>query len=230
MKYLFYILVLVNLLFLGWKEGRNYSSSIRQDSSKGSVVAMDPLDSLSPEEAGFELLPDEPDPVSSEAPAPEGKGSVGCFVVGPYASAEEAEGQRVALAAVVREAEVSRHSADQIEGYWVIYPKATTAEGGLANRQMLNNRGIYETWLFDRGPLSGAISLGLYPTQEAADAAVLGFRDKGVVTRVKPRLVRGVTYWVKLPWEGTPLALDEALQLLRSQDESLKIPLPAPCP
>ena len=194
-------------------------------------LAEDPLDSLGPEDMGFELLPAEPDPAPPQVENAEGEtGRTLCLALGPYASKEAANAGLEALKPVAQEARVIAISGDREDGYWVIYPKARSREGALANRQMLMNRGIYEIWLFDRGPMAGAISLGLYASQEEADAAVQMLRGRGVATRVKPRLILGESFWIRVPWQDSVLALDEAIHTVNSHDEKMKLPSPVPCP
>lgn len=232
MKYLFYVLMLVNLVFLIWRFGLDHWPAPQRKTPVTNQLALDPLDSLSPEDAGFELLPEEPEPVSSsEGPLAADEGSPhGCLALGPFAHREAAEAALLQVRSAVQEAQIQSHSEERADGYWVLYPKASTPEGALANRQMLNNRGIYETWLFDQGPWAGAISLGLYPTQEAAESAARTFREKGIPTRVKPRLVRGASFWIRMPWEGSSLPLEESLQLLKSEAEGVLLPTPVKCP
>ena len=100
----------------------------------------------------------------------------------------------------------------------------------MANRQMLMNKGVYENWLFDRGPLVGAISLGLYKTQGEAEKALLGYKEKGINAKVRPRLVRANGFWLRVPWDKPSLELDEAIQSINSGDTSIKMPSPTPCP
>jgi hypothetical protein len=94
---------------------------------------------------------------------------------------------------------------------------------------MLLNNGITETWLFDKGPLEGSISLGLYPTQAEAQVAHQGLMEKGITTKLAPRLVRGDVFWLKIPWSKLPLVLDDLVQMLNSQDPTLKMPSPEVC-
>lgn len=215
------------------KLGLDYLPLFQSRVESSASLAVDPLDSLGPEDTGFELLPMEPEPVVATRGLDGEGGGVAkapCLALGPYLNREEANLALDALRQAVKEGRVVAISGDQVAGYWVIYPKARTREGALANRQMLMNRGIYESWLFDRGPLEGAISLGLYKSQDEAEAAVQGLRNRGVATKVRPRLVLGETFWIQIPWEESPLALDEAIQTLNSHDDKLKLPSPTSCP
>jgi len=235
MKYLFYLLVVINLVFLVWKFGLDERSSFlreQQDqhlampqgsSTAGLPGAMDsdfPV-TLDPPEAGGLSTP--------ESNLPETASRHGCFEIGPIETRELAENFVTLLYSTAKEARVVTRAGDVPNGWWVIYPKAGTPEAARANRQMLLNKGIYETWLFERGPLEGSISMGLYKTPGEADLAMQAIRAKGVTAKVTPRLVRGDVFWVKIPWTQLPLLLDEAVQTLNSQDPALKMPSPVPC-
>jgi hypothetical protein len=233
-KYLFYILVLVNLVFVGWKYGLDHWTTHAEPESK-IRAPVDPLDALGTADSAFELLPTEPDPVPAQeafSSAPEDVASPpksGCMTLGPFSTRDEAETHRSVLETLSKELRITNRSGDIADGYWVIFTKATSREGALANRQLLLNRGFYETWLFDRGPLAGSIALGLYPSEEEANAALAGFRERGVNAKVRARLIRGESFWIKVPWQGSVLDFDEAIQMLKGHDGSLNLPSPQVC-
>lgn len=228
------MLVLVNLVFLGWKYGLDHWGFKTGPESKVQT-SMDPLDSLGSEEAGFDLLPTEPDPVPAQDELTTGSEDasspprLGCMSLGPFATRDEAESHLTVLETLAKDLRVTNRAGDVPEGYWVLFTKATTREGALANRQLLQNRGFYETWLFDRGPLAGSIALGLYSTEEEANAALVGFRERGINAKVRPRLVRGQSFWIKVPWQGSVMEFDEAIQTLKGHDGTLNLPSPSRC-
>ncbi len=238
MKYLFYILVVINLVFLIWKFGLEERDALIEEANEQHVEITQPPPAMLENEGfeDFDSLPVQPDPAETSAESsdnaeglPESASSQGCFEVGPIQEREVADNYLSLLEPVASEAHVVIRSGDVAEGWWVLYPKASTREAALANRQMLLNKGIYETWLFDKGPLEGAISLGLYKTQNEAQAAVQSLMEKGIAAKVAPRQVRGDIFWLKIPWTQLPLALDEAIHMLNSQDSSLNIPSPVMC-
>lgn len=234
LKYLFYILVLVNLVFIGWKYGLDHWVSIPEPGARA-VVPMDSLDGLGMAESGFDLLPTESDVDSASENAlsamdESGHPRSGCMMLGPFTSREDAEGQLPVLETLAKDVRVTNRSVDVPEGYWVLFTKAITREAALANRQLLLNRNFYETWLFDRGPMAGSIAFGLYPTEEEANAAQTGLRDRGINAKVKPRLVRGSSFWIRIPWSGSVLEFDEAIQTLKGHDVSLNLPSSSVCP
>lgn len=232
MKYLFYILVIINLVFLGWKLGVDPQRFIAEDSATQPLempLADQPMPVEELDEA--ELLPTEPDPLVKPPEDLENpNGDLICLEMGPFSERPEADAALALLKTLGKDIQVRIHPSDTPNGWWVIYPKANSREAAMANRQMLMNKGVYENWLFDRGPLVGAISLGLYQSQADAEKALLGYKEKGINAKVRPRLVRANGFWLRVPWDKPRLELDEAIQLINSGDANIKIPSPTPCP
>lgn len=240
MKYLFYILVVINLVFFTWKFGLQHSESFLRDENDQHLELPD--HSAVPPDNGEtgdnpDSYPAETDPAESitgpiiiEPPSlPRTASAKGCFEIGPLQTREAAEGYMTLLAPSAKDIRLAIRPGDVPDGWWVIYPKAATFEAAHANRHMLESNGIFDSWLFDKGPLAGAISLGLYKTREEADQALQLLVEKGIGAKVVPRLVRGEVFWLKIPWPGLPLALDETVQVLNSQDPTLAMPAPVPC-
>jgi hypothetical protein len=246
MRYLVYLLVLANVVFFLWETGfraeRDSGASYRELEipsglerialarevagipSSGTVVAVEPAGQTPPPEAA-------PSP-GTVPPPPEAKPvqkPVDCFRIGPLQTKDEAEGFLDLLKSHAPKASVETKLGDVPDGWWVLFPKAASLEAGRENRKMLADKGVLDTWLFDRGPLLGAISLGLFKTKEEAEAARKSFMDKSIVAEVVPRLVRGQVYWVKIPWQRPALEFEEIVQVLNTQDPSLHIPAPIPC-
>lgn len=234
MKYLFYVLVMINLVFFIWKFGLEHSESLLQARHDQQLLlpeeGIPPVleqDAWPSEEPLAEAKAEDPPETSSILPRTASKH--GCFEVGPIPTRDKAEAYASLLEPEVKDVRVVIRAGDVPEGWWVLYPKAVTPEAGRANRHMLEGKGIYATWLFDKGPLAGALSLGLYKTRGEADRAVAQLAEKGINAAVAPRLVRGEVYWLKMPWTGLPLELDETIQTLNSRDTTLGMPAPLPC-
>ena len=236
MKYLFYVLVVINLVFFVWKLGLQHGETfLRDDNDRHMELPEDVADFEGGDDreeypAGPEAVEDATGPIIIEPPPePRHASAKGCFEIGPIQNREAAEGFMSLLAHSAKEIRLVIRPGDVPEGWWVVYPKASTLEATHANRRMLEAHGIFDSWLFDKGPLAGAISLGLYKTREEADQALRLLAEKGIGAKVVPRLVRGEVFWLKIPWTGLPLALEETIQVLNSQDPTLAMPLPAVC-
>ena len=73
--------------------------------------------------------------------------------VGPSQDKAEAENFLSLLKSHAPKAMVEPKPGDVPDGYWVIFPKAVSIAAGKENRKMLADKGILDTWLFDKGPL-----------------------------------------------------------------------------
>ncbi len=233
MKYLFYLLVVINLVFLVWKFGLQGRDSLFQELDEQRLEIPKDLSSqpLTPGEVDLgspmpaTQLPVEP-PKAEARPEEVAKG---CFELGPLVDREQAQSYLNLLRLNVKDARVVVKAGDVPDGWWVIYPKAASLEAARVNRQLLFSHGIRGTWLFDSGPLQNAISVGLYKTREEALKAEQLLVEQGIAVKATPRLVQGEVLWIRLPWTGLPLELDDIVQTLNSQDPALKMPAPVPC-
>jgi hypothetical protein len=246
MRYLVYLLVLANAVFFLWeiggRGGKDSDASyqeLRIPSGVERIALASEVAGLSLAEpvtvaaaAGEAAPPQNAGQVEPVPPLPEPKPApkkVDCFRIGPSQTRAEADGFLELLKSHAPKARVDAKPGDVPDGWWVLFPKAVSLEAGKENRKMLADKGILDTWLFDKGPLQGAISLGLYKTKEQAEAARKPFMDKNIMTEVAPRMVRGEVYWVIVPWQRPALEFEEIVQVLNTQDPSLHIPAPVPC-
>lgn len=248
MKYLFYVLLLVNAVFFIWKSGLNPVAFFSEGDNVEQVLALpeepaSPLTSVvsnEPEaplvetEGGTEAsaedsVPSESASSFSEDRPPLTQSINGCYEIGPVASKETADAYLALLTSTSKEARVVLKSGSVPDGWWVLYPRAPNVDAARVNRRMLEKKGILDAWVFDKGPLRGAISLGLYPSRSAAELAAKPFSEKGIVVEVAPRRVRGDAFWIEVPWQGLALDLEEIIQVLNTQDPQLQMPLPLVC-
>lgn len=242
MKYLVYLLVLGNVVFFLWetgfREGRNSDDSYQElampsgleriallSEAAGNAGSAAPVAVAEAGPAVQVPLTETPPPAETRPP----EKPVDCFAIGPSQTKEEAEGFLELLKSHAPKAAVETRLGDVPDRWWVLFPKAVSPEAGRDNRRMLAEKGVVDTWLFDKGPLQGAISLGLFKTKEEAEAARKSFMDKNIMAEVVPRMVRGKVYWLKIPWHRPGLEFEEIVQVLNTQDPTLHIPAPIPC-
>jgi hypothetical protein len=125
-----------------------------------------------------------------------------CFRLGPYRAEALARAALESIGERVPGGQLVPGLAEAVTGYWVLYPKAETIDAAKINRRMLMSKGITELWMFDKGELAGAISLGLYQTVERAEIAQKRFFEQNLKVEVVPRVSRSPAIWVQLHWEG----------------------------
>ncbi|QSA97677.1 hypothetical protein [Methylococcus sp. EFPC2] len=227
MKYLFALLLTVNVVFYLWESRQGsagiVNSELKLPPSAGErIVLIAELPSIPKKPAPPKPLappepppvkpaekPVEPEVVKDAAPVPL---VPACYWLGPYESDGDARRVLAALPAELKEAEVHRRSGEVPNGYWVLYPKAESMELARVNRQMLVDKGVRDLWVFDKGELQGAISLGLFTLRERAEAAAQQFRAQGIAAvEVHPRMVRNEAPWIKLQWPGDRTELERLI-------------------
>lgn len=237
MRFLFFLLLIVNGVFLAWRSGWDpvewfgtgeteqrlalpqEGASMWDNTSSGAL----PDSETAEEKSGGlrEAAPAEPATVSLS--------ETGCYEMGPLQDRSVADNFVQLLSSNARDVNVATRSGSIPSGWWVLYPKASSLEAAQVNRRMLEGKGVVDTWLFESGPQRGALSLGFYKTREEAEQAFKLLRDKGIPVKIMPRLVRGDAFWVRFSWEGLPQDLEEIVRVLNSQELALHMPMPLPC-
>lgn len=239
MKYLFYLLLLGNVVFYLWETGvgrertKVEQRELALPDETERLVLLGELPEAQKKAQGTSPLPqiarqqDKSEPAVSASiepqveekvspqpsPAPTAKPDPNCFLFGPLASEVQA---RRALGELkpqltTGDVDVVNRPAETIGGYWVLYPKAENLDAARINRRMLMDKGIRDIWLFDKGEMVGAISLGLYHSQQRAEAAQKKFFEQNLKSEVVPRMVREEAYWLKLHWEAGQEELDQVI-------------------
>lgn len=240
MKYFVYLLILVNVVFFLWETGfRGDGDGSSQELAIPSGLERILLSSEAADSEAAELEPGdaelksvEAETTEEETPAPEEKPAPrsDCFLIGPEPGKERAEELLGLLKSHTGEVSVEAKPGEVPAGWWILFPKAPSLEAARENRKMLAGKGVMDMWVFEKGSLQGAISLGLYSAREQAETARKQFTDKNIVTEIAPRLVQGQVYWLRIPWHRPQLELEEIVQLLNTQDPESKIPAPVACP
>jgi len=144
-------------------------------------------------------------PVPTPAHAP------GCWLVGPFASDMNARIAQEGIARKVPQTTLVNRSLGVADGYWLLYPRAANIEAGRDNRRLLQEKGIHDLWLFDRGELAGYISLGLYQTKEGVEAAQKKYFERNIATEIRPRETAIQGYWIEISWQGGRSQLESVL-------------------
>jgi hypothetical protein len=234
MKWVFAVLVLVNVGFWLWASG------IREPLDEP-VVSARPA--LAPEkmklltEPGVRLQPRpkpaprpaEPEaaPVSEERPVPVGA----CYRVGPFADVEAADQAGAVLTelkvAFVRELEEQRRVASQR----VYLPSFPTKEAAEAKRRELTAKGFRDHALIEEEGMQHAISLGVFAVEANARRHMKALAAKGIQAKIEPLYQIRTAYFLALR-PGAPTAGEDPLAALRERKwETPDVRLSeAPCP
>jgi hypothetical protein len=227
MKYLFYLLLLGNIVFYLWESGRQPHADMERIELKlpdtGEPIRLlkelpapikKPSASTAPPEVA-EISPPppaEPPPVELVSPPPV-KPTVDpqCRLIGPFGDSDSAHNSLDQLQSRLDGLTVVSRTDATVEGYWVLYPRAENIYAARANRKMLSDKGIRDLWLFDKGELEGSISLGVFKTRDRAETMQQQLKTKDIEVEIKPRLTRAESFWLQLSWNGSETELRHAL-------------------
>lgn len=235
MKYLFYLLLLGNIVFYLWESGHRPHDDVDRIELKlpdGTepikllnevpAPAKKPSGSPASPRDTIEAAPTpQPPQVAVVAPPPvKPVTDPHCRLIGPFADGDTARSALEQLQSRLDGLGVVSRTDATVEGYWVLYPKAENIYAARANRKMLSDKGIRDLWLFDKGELEGSISLGVFKTQDRAEDLQRELRAKNIEVEIKPRLTRTESYWLQLSWPKTD---DDLRQTLGADaDRSIK--------
>jgi hypothetical protein len=237
-----YLLILANVVLLLWETGFRGGDDSRRELAIPSgleqivlsdeVLESDAAAEPAPAEADLQSAEADADLVADEPAVPEVKPSAvkDCYLVGPEPSKARAEYLLGFFKAHAMDATLEAKPGEVPDGWWILFPKAASLEAARENRRALAEKGVKDMWVFEKGSLEWAISLGLYSSRDRAEVARKQFADKSIVTEVTPRLVQGEVHWLRIPWRRPLLELEEIVQLFNTQDPDSDLPEPIPCP
>lgn len=222
MKYLFYLLLLGNIVFYLWESGRRPHADVEHIELKLPEIA-EPIRLLNevpppaPKKSSATTAPQEvveppPPPVAMVTETPVKPATdPHCRLIGPFADGDGARSSQEQLQSRLDGLTVVSRTDATVDGYWVLYPKADNIYAARANRKMLSDKGIRDLWLFDKGELEGAISLGVFKTRDRAEGLQQELRAKNIEVEIQPRLTRTESFWLQLSWNGGDAELRETL-------------------
>lgn len=192
MKFIFYMLVLINIGFYLWESGTQTAPTQEVEPQEGSERIV--------------LLKEIPGRLKAQEIKPDI--SQRCYLLGPFPSEPIGHAALDNLRPHLTKIDLTFRSGDAPIGFWVLYPKADSVEAAKLNRKMLMDQGIKDVWLFDKGELQNAISLGFFDTKEAAEAMKQKFNERKIVTEIKPRMLKSEAFWLQMDWSGPKSELE----------------------
>ncbi|MEX2353866.1 MAG: SPOR domain-containing protein [Gammaproteobacteria bacterium] len=250
MRWLFVLLLVTNLVYLGWELDREAGIEIQKSmpvrmipSSAQRLQLLSETQEL-PElrEQGnterIEVFPDSPtaelvrmDELVSELPdiqladARETLDPSSCFRLGPLADE--------ALAGELYQWFHSRDALPRIQYteepgarlFWIYLAPQVSREDALAVLDEMQSKGIGDYRLINRGDLENAISLGVFSSREAVDARLAELEAKGYVPVVVPYTDIKQVYWLHVEVVDNTAVAEEMWQA----DPARYDPIPVNC-
>ncbi|BCX82995.1 hypothetical protein MIT9_P2586 [Methylomarinovum caldicuralii] len=206
-----YILLVANLLFFLWATyGRN--TAPRQQAVSGvpleRITLVDEVP-RAPRQAA-ETEPETEVPAAAPVtqgvkpkPRPPVRRSP-CYRLGPLDERAAAVRLLTQFLQLGLAARVVEEEAEEVTGYWLMYPPAADLATARRNLARLRQLGWKDLWLFERGRWRGAISLGLYTRRSRAEALAAQLRAQGVEVEILPRRARVRRFWFESAQDPFP--------------------------
>lgn len=230
MKWIFYLLLLINLGIFAW---------IMQQPPQDEVAIKSPLrdvgDLKMVPDAELKVLEDfqkrqqkQNASLSSAATTANGIDTVSesviasgqCRRIGPFGERKTAVNIADSLAEYRLVAKIEPQVEINTLGYWAVLPALATREEADTLVEKLKSRGIRDVRRFTSGEMINAISLGLFSTEENARRRATSIENEGFVALVQPKLEEVTEFWLEF---DLPQHADVPLESLRALHPQMQI-------
>jgi len=198
MRALFLLLLLANLAFYAWSR---YGAP---------TDAVDPAPAARPIEpeklklvAPASLPP--PAPLAAKKPA-SAPPALACMEWGSFTVADAPRAEQ-ALEPLALGARLAQRRTEEVAGWWVFIPAQGSRQAAVRKAAELKTLGVSEYFIVqEEGEYHWALSLGVFRSEEAAQARLAALRAQGVRTaRVGPRETVVPKIWLQVKSVDAPL-------------------------
>jgi hypothetical protein len=193
MRALFLLLVLANCAFFAWSRLQARSEYPSDREPLGRQIEPHKLRLLDAREPrGAPRAAPGPAPASAGAPA-------ACVEWGSFTLADAPRMEK-ALEPLALGAKLAQRRTEETAGWWVFIPPQGNRAGAQKKAAELKSLGVEDYFVMqDEGPLRWALSLGVFRTEDAAQARLATLRDRGVRTaQVGPRELQVPKVWLQV--------------------------------
>lgn len=190
MRWVFFSLVVVNLVYLGWQSIADTVMPeppvrLEQTASPGHILR---------------LLSEDPQP-RREVAAGSRRGSEMCPVVGPWPDKGEAARARIQLEAAGLQPRVEAVSVQKDRLHWVYLAPYSSREKALVVLADLQSHGV-DSFIVKTGEYVNAISLGYFSSSDSAEGLRMQMRSAGYPAFVTETSRAVTEYWLLMPGEA----------------------------
>ena len=211
MRALFLLLLLANAAFFAWTRLGAPGGAGADPAPLARQIQPEKMRVVSPEELNQSAAPKAA--VAAAAPPTEPAAppaSLKCVEWGAFALGEAARAEK-ALAPLELGERLAQRRTEETAGWWVFIPPAgsNARQAALRKAGELKKLGVQEYFIVqEEGPNRWALSLGVFRSEEAAQARLAALRSQGVRSaRVGPRETQVPKLWLQVK------AVDAALQV-----------------
>lgn len=204
MKWLIYILLLLNLGFGLWHY-RSHQVTFVEDRNEDENLRLVLLS---------EYLNQQSQATTTSDPEFTDTSTARCYTLGPFKSTSSAASLRKELEAIGITA-VRRMSKDNTrQGYWVIIPPEQDRNTAKAHVKVLKEKDVKDYFLVVSGEQTNAVSLGVFSRSELAQRRYAEIKQLGFKVRIEKVDLPLREYWLDWPIEQTlsPDVLDKFRQ------------------
>lgn len=213
MRLAFLLLVLANVAFFAWSRYYSPTEAAPDSSPLARQIQPDKLKIVPPGE-----LPPAP-PQKPAAPPPVVSGCLewGSFTLADYPRAEKV------LEPLALGSRLSSRRSEETAGWWVFIPPRGSRQGAIRKASELKALGVEDYFIVvDEGESRWALSLGVYRSEEAAQARLAVLRAQGVRSAlVAPRETVVPKVWLQV--KGIDPALEARLKDIARQVEGSEL-------
>ena len=221
MRVLFLLLVLANLAFFVWSRYFSPSDAAADPRPLARQIEPEKLKVVTPAELSQMPLAQKKPPAAAQ-PAP----VLACMEWGGFALGDVPRAEK-ALEPLGLGARLGQRRSDELAGWWVHIPAQPTRQGAINKAAELKNLGVQDYFVVtEDGPHRWAVSLGVFRTEEAAQAHLALLRSQGVRSaRVMARDTLVPKIWLQV--KSVDAALEARLKELAARMEASEL---RPCP
>lgn len=206
MRVAFLVLLLANLALYAWLR---YGASEAEPVPLSRQIAPDKLKVVAP--AGLPAVsavakPPAPAPAPAVAAPASPATSVTCVEWGSFTIADASRAEQ-ALEPLALGPRLAQRRTEEQAGWWVFIPPQGNRQSALRKAAELKQLGVEEYFIVqEEGPLRWALSLGVFRTEESAQARLAALRGQGVRTaRVGARDTTVPKVWLQVKGVDAPL-------------------------
>ncbi|HET7767087.1 MAG TPA: SPOR domain-containing protein [Burkholderiales bacterium] len=186
MRIVFFLLLLANLVFFGWAY---FGTGRTADEPQLMEQQLNPQEIrlLTPDQVA-KLAAERAKAVADRPKPPPRAPVIACLELGAFNPIDAPRVQQV-LGPLALGSRLSQRRADEIASYWVYIPPLRSRQSANLKAAELKKLGVDDFFIVQEDPkFRLAVSLGVFKTEEAANARLAELRKKGVRTaRVAPK-------------------------------------------
>lgn len=227
MRALFLLLVLANAAFYGWSRYLSPSDAVADPAPLGRQIEPEKLRIVGPAEQPSASAKPSANAQAGVALVPaQSLSAAGCLEWGSFTLADAPRAEQL-LEPMALGSRLSQRRTEELAGWWVFIPPQPDRQSALKKAAELKSLRVEDYFVVaDEGPQRWAVSLGVFRSQEAANARLAALRSLGVRSAQSgPREALVPKVWLQV--KGVDAALEARLLEAARQVEGSEL---RPCP